>query len=343
MKFLVTGVAGFIGHSVAKKLCSQGHDVVGLDSLSDYYDVQLKRDRLDNLQSCTFNTNGTFRFVKLDLIEHDTVMSLFEKEAFDRVIHLAAQAGVRHSIDQPMIYAEANLSGFLVVLEACRQYQIEHLVYASSSSVYGLNKQVPFTTEASVNHPVSLYAATKKSNELMAHSYSHLYNLPTTGLRLFTVYGPWCRPDMALLKFAHQMMRGEAIALYNEGNLQRDFTYIDDVTEGIVRIQAHVPTVQLLPEIETQHSSLYRVYNIGHGQPIKLADFVETLEKSLGKKALKRFLPMQPGDVYQTWAETEDFFNVTGFTPKVSIKEGVQAFATWYLQYFGYEKATALE
>lgn len=334
MKFLVTGVAGFIGHSVAKKLCLQGHDVVGLDSLSDYYDVQLKLDRLDNLESHTFSTKGTFRFVKLNLIEHDAVMSLFHEEAFDRVIHLAAQAGVRHSIDRPMIYAEANLSSFLVVLEACRQYQIGHLVYASSSSVYGLNKQVPFTTDASVNEPVSLYAATKKSNELMAHSYSHLYNLPTTGLRLFTVYGPWCRPDMALLKFANRMMRGEPIDLYNHGDLQRDFTYIDDVVDGILRIQANVPAVQLNTQLENQSSSLYKVYNIGHGQPVRLAEFVDALEMSLGKQALKRFLPMQPGDVYQTWADTDDFFKATGFRPKVSIKEGVQKFAKWYLNYF---------
>lgn len=333
MKYLVTGAAGFIGFNVVQRLCNAGHEVVGIDNLNDYYEVSLKEARLDILSKLQ-----NFRFLKLDLADRAGIAALFEKEKFQRVIHLAAQAGVRYSLDNPLAYADSNLIGHLTILEGCRHNNVEHLVYASSSSVYGLNGKLPFSTSDSVDHPVSLYAATKKANELMAHTYSHLYGIPTTGLRFFTVYGPWGRPDMALFKFTKAILAGKAIDVYNNGNLSRDFTYIDDIVEGIIRIADVVPTAQQnwTPEAGSpaNSSAPYRVYNIGNGSPVKLLDFIEALETSLGIVAEKNMLPMQPGDVHATWAETEDFFAVTGYQPKIGVKEGVARFVEWYKNYY---------
>ena len=333
MKYLVTGAAGFIGFNVVQRLCNAGHEIVGIDNLNDYYEVSLKEARLDILSKLQ-----NFRFLKLDLADRAGIAALFEKEKFQRVIHLAAQAGVRYSLDNPLAYADSNLIGHLTILEGCRHNNVEHLVYASSSSVYGLNGKLPFSTSDSVDHPVSLYAATKKANELMAHTYSHLYGIPTTGLRFFTVYGPWGRPDMALFKFTKAILAGKAIDVYNNGNLSRDFTYIDDIVEGIIRIADVVPKAQQnwTPEAGSpaNSSAPYRVYNIGNGSPVKLLDFIEALETSLGIVAEKNMLPMQPGDVHATWAETEDFFAATGYQPKVGVKEGVARFVEWYKDYY---------
>ncbi|EOY9126683.1 NAD-dependent epimerase [Providencia stuartii] len=331
MKFLITGAAGFIGSAVIKKLLDCGHSVIGIDNLNNYYDVSLKKSRLQFLLN-----SDKFQFITCDITNTEKVISLFVKEKFDRVIHLAAQAGVRYSLQNPFAYADSNLSGHLAILEGCRQANVKHLVYASSSSVYGMSEQTPFSTDMPTDHPVSLYAATKKANELMAHSYSHLYQLPTTGLRFFTVYGPWGRPDMALFKFTKAILAGEPIDVYNNGNLSRDFTFIDDIVEGVIRIS------DIIPQADPENGSLspaqsrapYRLYNIGNGQPVKLTDFITALEKSLGKKAIKNFLPMQAGDVYTTWADTEDLFKVTGYRPQVSIEQGVQAFVDWYQSYY---------
>jgi UDP-glucuronate 4-epimerase len=330
MKFLVTGAAGFIGSYVALRLCQAGHTVVGVDNLNDYYDVSLKQARLEHF------AHGNSRFNTLSIEDYDALNELFQKEQFDRVIHLAAQAGVRYSIDNPMAYGTSNLTGFLSILECCRHHKIQHLIYASSSSVYGLNKRIPFSTEDNVDHPISLYAATKKSNELMAHSYSHLYQLPTTGLRFFTVYGPWGRPDMALFKFAKAILSGESIDIYNHGDMQRDFTFIDDIVEAVVRIQDVIPTMQD-NESNTPNVSAtapYRVFNIGHGSPVKLMDMVQALEESLGVEAKKHFLPMQAGDVYTTFADTEDLFKAIDLTPSVAVKEGIQRFVEWYKAFY---------
>ncbi|WP_439232249.1 NAD-dependent epimerase [Klebsiella quasipneumoniae] len=333
MKYLVTGAAGFIGFNVVQRLCNAGHDVIGIDNLNDYYEVSLKEARLDLLSKFK-----NFRFIKLDLADRAGIAELFAKEKFQRVIHLAAQAGVRYSLDNPMAYADSNMIGHLTILEGCRHNGVEHLVYASSSSVYGLNSKLPFSTADSVDHPVSLYAATKKANELMAHTYSHLYGIPTTGLRFFTVYGPWGRPDMALFKFTKAILAGKAIDVYNNGNLSRDFTYIDDIVEGIIRIADVVPKVQegWMPETGSpaNSSAPYRVYNIGNGSPVKLLDFIEALETSLGMVAEKNMLPMQPGDVHATWAETEDFFAATSYRPQVCVQEGVARFVEWYKSYY---------
>ncbi|KLV05703.1 NAD-dependent epimerase [Photobacterium ganghwense] len=331
-KYLVTGAAGFIGSAVVERLCAMGHQVVGIDNLNDYYEVSLKHDRLTRIQ------HPGFTFVELDLANRDGMAALFAEQKFDRVIHLAAQAGVRYSIDNPMAYADSNLVGHLTVLEGCRHHKIEHLVYASSSSVYGLNQKMPFNTADSVDHPISLYAATKKSNELMAHTYSHLYGVPTTGLRFFTVYGPWGRPDMALFKFTKAIVEGKAIDVYNNGDMRRDFTYIDDIVEGIIRIQDVIPQSSPDWTVETgspaTSSAPYRVYNIGHGSPVKLMDFIDALESALDMDAKKNFMPMQPGDVYATYADTADLFDVTGYKPQVSVQEGVQAFVAWYREYY---------
>lgn len=333
MKYLVTGAAGFIGFHVVQLLCNAGHDVIGIDNLNDYYDVNLKESRLNLLS----NLNN-FRFSKLDLSDANEIAKLFAEEKFNRVIHLAAQAGVRYSLDNPMAYADSNLVGHLNILEGCRHHKIEHLVYASSSSVYGLNQKLPFSTSDSVDHPVSLYAATKKANELMAHTYSHLYGIPTTGLRFFTVYGPWGRPDMALFKFTKAILEGREIDVYNNGNLSRDFTYIDDIVEGIIRIADVIPQQQpdWTPEqgSPANSSAPYRIYNIGNGSPVKLLDFINAIETSLGIEAKKNMLPMQPGDVHATWAEMDDFFNATGYKPNVSVQEGVQRFVEWYKSYY---------
>lgn len=333
LKYLVTGAAGFIGFYVVQRLIEQGEDVVGIDNLNDYYDVSLKQARLDIL-----NKSQNFTFHKLDLADRQGVADLFANENFNRVIHLAAQAGVRYSIDNPMAYADSNLVGHLTILEGCRHHEIEHLVYASSSSVYGLNNKTPFDTTDTVDHPVSLYAATKKSNELMSHTYSHLYDVPTTGLRFFTVYGPWGRPDMALFKFTKAIMNDEPIDIYNHGDMLRDFTYIDDIVEGILRIQNIIPESNVNWKVETgspaQSSAPYRIFNIGHGAPVKLLSFVESLEKSIGKSAKKNFLPMQPGDVYQTYADVEDLFEVTGYRPAINVESGVDSFVQWYRQFY---------
>ncbi|TRX53902.1 NAD-dependent epimerase [Thalassomonas sp. M1454] len=344
MKYLVTGAAGFIGFYVAQKLCDMGHDVIGLDNLNDYYDVNLKLARLEvlkkysNEQAAKDAPTGSFEFVKMDLADREGIAQLFANQQFDRVIHLAAQAGVRYSIENPLAYADANLIGHLTILEGCRHNNVQHLVYASSSSVYGLNSKVPFSTSDSVDHPVSLYAATKKSNELMAHTYSHLYDVPTTGLRFFTVYGPWGRPDMAPMLFADAITAGRAINVFNHGDMRRDFTYIDDIVEGIVRIQDVIPKRDANWQVETasaaNSSAPYSIYNIGNGHPVKLLDFIEQMEISLGLKAEKTLMPMQPGDVYQTYAEVEDLFKVTGYKAQVAIDEGVNNFVNWYKEFY---------
>ncbi|WP_406667127.1 NAD-dependent epimerase [Gallaecimonas sp. GXIMD1310] len=334
MRYLVTGAAGFIGFHVAKKLLAAGHQVVGVDNLNDYYEVSLKEARLAELAG-----EGGFTFQKLDIADRAGVAALFTGERFDRVVHLAAQAGVRYSIDNPHTYADANLVGHLNILEGCRSQQTAHLVYASSSSVYGLNTAMPFKVSDSVDHPVSLYAATKKANELMSHTYSHLYGIPTTGLRFFTVYGPWGRPDMALFKFTRAILQGRAIDVYNHGNMQRDFTYIDDIVESIVRVCEVIPTPQRdwAPGQGSagQSSAPYRVFNIGAGQPVKLTDFIEAIEAATGLKAERNLMPIQPGDVPATWAETEDLFNAINYRPKVGVTEGVAAFVDWYKGYYG--------
>ena len=330
MKYLVTGAAGFIGFHVAQRLCRDGHQVVGLDNLNDYYEVSLKEARLALLLPLP-----GFRFERMDLADRATMAALFARERFDRVIHLGAQAGVRYSLDNPFAYADSNLNGTLTVLEGCHHHGVKHLVYASSSSVYGLNEQMPFKTSDGVDHPVSLYAASKKANELMAHSYSHLYGLPTTGLRFFTVYGPWGRPDMALFKFVRAILSGEPIDIYNQGQLSRDFTHIDDIVEGIVRIADRPPVGDPNWQGQTDTSPApYRLFNIGNGSPVRLLDFVEAIETALGKPAIRNLLPMQPGDVLATWADTEALFEATGYKPKMALQEGVESFVAWYKAYY---------
>ncbi|QTH08194.1 NAD-dependent epimerase/dehydratase family protein, partial [Vibrio fluvialis] len=315
-----------------EKLTKDGHQVVGIDNLNDYYDVNLKLARIERIQ------NSQFELRSLDLADRSAIEELFDQEKFERVIHLAAQAGVRYSLDNPHAYAESNLVGHLNILEGCRQNNVNHLVYASSSSVYGLNAKVPFATSDSVDHPVSLYAATKKSNELMAHSYSHLYDIPTTGLRFFTVYGSWGRPDMAPFIFTKKILDGETIDINNNGDMWRDFTHVDDIVEGVVRIADVVPERNEHWTVETgtpaSSSAPYSVYNIGHGSPINLMDFVKAIEDELGIEAKKNFREMQPGDVYQTYADTQDLFAATGYQPQVGVKEGVAEFITWYKKFY---------
>lgn len=333
MKYLVTGAAGFIGSAVSQRLCLLGHTVIGIDNLNDYYEVSLKKARLARLAD---QVNFTFR--QLDLTDRERVAKLFAEEQFDRVIHLAAQAGVRYSLENPHAYADSNLVGHLNILEGCRRTKVKHLVYASSSSVYGLNAKVPFSTSDSVDHPVSLYAATKKSNELMAHSYSHLYNIPTTGLRFFTVYGSWGRPDMAPFIFTKKILEGSTIDINNNGDMWRDFTHVDDIVEGVVRISDVIPKCNEDWTVETgtpaSSSAPYAVYNIGHGSPINLMDFIKAIEDELSIEAKKNFREMQPGDVYQTYADTQDLFAATGYQPKIGIKEGVAEFVAWYRNYY---------
>ncbi|BDR13014.1 NAD-dependent epimerase [Vibrio sp. STUT-A11] len=332
MKYLVTGAAGFIGSATVKKLNAQGHDVVGIDNLNEYYDVELKHARL------SFIRNPLFRFLQIDISNRAEMEALFEKENFDRVIHLAAQAGVRYSIENPHCYVESNVVGYLNILEGCRQNSVQHLVYASSSSVYGLNSKVPFSTSDSVDHPVSLYAATKKSNELMAHCYSHLYQIPTTGLRFFTVYGSWGRPDMAPFIFTKKILDGQTIDINNNGDMWRDFTHIIDIVEGIVRIADVIPAPNAQWKVETgslaSSSAPFAVYNLGHGSPINLMDFIQGIEHELGIEAKKNFRDMQPGDVYQTYADTEDLYAVTGYKPVISIREGIAEFVSWYREFY---------
>ncbi|MEE8728197.1 MAG: NAD-dependent epimerase [Rahnella inusitata] len=333
MKYLVTGAAGFIGFYVSQRLLAAGHTVVGIDNLNDYYDVNLKLARLAQLE----NKDG-FSFIKLDLADREGMAALFAEQRFDRVIHLAAQAGVRYSIENPLAYADSNLIGFVNVLEGCRHNKVGHLLYASSSSVYGLNKKQPFSTDDSVDHPVSLYAATKKANELMAHTYSHLYSLPTTGLRFFTVYGPWGRPDMALFKFTKAIIAGQSIDVYNRGEMRRDFTYIDDIAEAIVRLQDVIPQAQPDWTVENgspaSSSAPYSVYNIGNNSPVKLTAYISALEKALGTEASKNLLPMQPGDVHETSADTQPLYEAINFKPETTVEQGVQNFVDWYRDFY---------
>jgi UDP-glucuronate 4-epimerase len=332
MKHLVTGAAGFIGYHVSERLLSRGDEVVGLDNLSPYYDPALKQARLDRLQR-----HRSFRFVKRDLTDREAIEALFQHERFPRVIHLAAQAGVRYSVTHPHSYIASNVVGFLHVIEGCRHHGVEHLTYASTSSVYGLNTRLPFSAHQGVDHPVSLYAATKKANELIAHSYAHLYGLPTTGLRFFTVYGPWGRPDMALFLFTRAILDGKPIDVFNHGKMRRDFTYIDDIVEGVVRISDRPATASPAwngdtPDPATS-SAPYRLYNIGNNEPAELMDFIGALERSLGKIAEKRFLPMQPGDVPATSADIDDLVRDAGFHPGTPIDIGVAKFVEWYREY----------
>ncbi|MHB8122749.1 MAG: NAD-dependent epimerase [Desulfuromonadaceae bacterium] len=333
-KILVTGAAGFIGFHLAKRLLDGGCEVVGLDNLNDYYDVHLKKARLAQLEE-----RHNFRFHKMGLEERDAISRFFKDEQFDIVVNLAAQAGVRYSIENPYAYIDSNIAGFINILEGCRHNGVKHLVYASSSSVYGANTKMPFSVHDNVDHPISLYAATKKANELMAHTYSHLYNLPTTGLRFFTVYGPWGRPDMALFLFAKAILEGRPIDVYNHGRMQRDFTYVDDIVEGIFRVMGKIP--------EANHdwngdganpgtsSAPYRVYNIGNNNPVELIRFIEVLENALGIKAKKNLLPLQPGDVSATYADVDDLMRDVGFRPSTSIEEGIGQFVAWYREFYG--------
>ena len=333
MTILVTGAAGFIGMHVAHLLLARGDTVVGLDNLNDYYDPQLKAQRLARLTS-----HPGFRFVRLDVADRDGVADLFTREGFDRVVHLAAQAGVRYSLTHPHAYVDSNLVGFVNVLEGCRHRRIQHLVYASSSSVYGSNTVLPFSEGHNVDHPVSLYAATKKANELMAHTYSHLFGLPTTGLRFFTVYGPWGRPDMALFLFTKAMLEGRPIDVFNHGQMMRDFTYVDDIASGVVRVLDRVATPDAAFNAaapDPAHSSApYRLFNIGNNSPVMLIDFIEALEKALGVTATKNLLPLQDGDVVATRADVSALAEWTGFTPATSVRDGIARFVAWYREYY---------
>ncbi|WP_431160398.1 NAD-dependent epimerase [Flagellimonas beolgyonensis] len=341
MKILVTGAAGFIGFHVSKKLLERGHTVLGLDNINDYYDINLKFDRLKELgithsDAEHFNTycysdvfSEKFRFIRMDLEDRKAIADLFEKEKPEVVCNLGAQAGVRYSLQNPQAYIDSNIVGFLNILEGCRNNDVKHLVYASSSSVYGLNSKIPFEVTDNVDNPISLYAASKKSNELMAHTYSHLYKFKTTGLRFFTVYGPWGRPDMAMFLFTKAILAGEPIKVFNEGKMERDFTFINDIVEGVVRI------------IEDRHtrdynsSELYKVYNIGNNNSVKLLDFIQTIEEELQLKAHKKMMDMQPGDVEKTWANVDALIQDYGYSPNTPIKEGVKAFINWYKTYYG--------
>jgi UDP-glucuronate 4-epimerase len=334
MKIFVTGSAGFIGFHLCRRLLDDGHDVLGVDDLNPYYDVNLKKARLSLLTSYE-----RFKFKKLNIADRESMTSIFAENPFDRVVNLAAQAGVRYSLENPYAYINANISGFMNILEGCRHFKVPHLVYASSSSVYGLNTLMPFSVHHNVDHPVSLYAATKKSNELMAHTYSYLYGLPVTGLRFFTVYGPWGRPDMALFLFTRAILADEPIKVFNHGNLERDFTYIDDIIEGVVNIMDRIPSGNPQwnsdkPDPGTSKVA-YRLYNIGNNQPVPLMEFIETIENVLGKKAKKEFLPMQPGDVPSTFADVKDLESDIGFKPNTPIKKGIEKFMEWYLDYYG--------
>ena len=333
MRILVTGAAGFIGSALSQRLLDRGDEVIGIDNHNDYYDPQLKDDRLS-----FFKDNLSYSHQKIDLADRDQVAAIFKEFQPQRVVNLAAQAGVRYSIENPLSYIDSNLVGFGHILEGCRHNNVEHLVYASSSSVYGANTKMPFSVNDNVDHPLSLYAATKKANELMAHTYSHLYNIPTTGLRFFTVYGPWDRPDMALQKFAHAIMNKETIKVFNYGNHRRDFTYIDDIVEGIIRVLDHPATSNPAwsGENPDPSSSLapWRVYNIGNNNPVNLLDYISELEISLGREADKEFLPIQPGDVPDTYADVSNLITDFDYRPATSIKEGVANFSSWFKSYY---------
>jgi len=345
MKILITGTAGFIGFHLAKKLLERGDEVIGLDNINDYYDVNLKYGRLtetgidkDKIEYGKFVESKkypNYKFIKLNLEDKTGIDKLFKEKKFDKVCHLAAQAGVRYSLENPNAYIQSNIVGHMNILEAVRHNDVKALSYASSSSVYGLNKKQPFSTDDNVDHPVSLYAATKKADELMSHTYSYLYNIPTTGLRFFTVYGPWGRPDMAYFKFVNKILNNEPLDVYNYGKMSRDFTYIDDIVEGIVRVIDNHPKPN--PDWDGRASESiapYKVYNIGNGSPVKLMDFIEAVEETLGKKAKKNFLPMQPGDVPSTWADTADLENELGYKPYTDVKEGIRKFVEWYKKFY---------
>jgi UDP-glucuronate 4-epimerase len=329
MKILVTGAAGFIGMFTAKRLLDAGHDVVGLDNLNNYYDVNLKHWRLEQIAGYS-----NFSFVKMDLADRNGIAKLFEEQQFDRVIHLAAQAGVRYSLEAPFDYVDSNLVGMMTILEGCRHNNVKHLVYASSSSVYGMNPKIPFSTGDNVDHPVSLYAATKKSNELMAHSYSHLYGIPTTGLRFFTVYGPAGRPDMAPWLFTEAILKGNPIKVFNHGKMQRDFTYIDDIVDGVVAVTDIIPEGAAQqtdnPAIST---APYKIYNIGNNQPVELSEFIQSVELACDREAEKIYLPMQDGDVIRTYADIDDLVDVTGISPSTDICDGIEKFVSWFKAY----------
>ncbi|MCX7572093.1 NAD-dependent epimerase [Tumebacillus sp. DT12] len=333
-KILVTGAAGFIGSHLSKRLLSEGHEVIGLDNLNDYYEVTLKEARLNRLTG-----EPGFTFYRASLEDNDAVKDIFAKHRPQVVINLAAQAGVRYSLENPRAYIDANVVGYLNILEACRHNGVEHLIYASSSSVYGANKSMPFSVHDNVDHPLSLYAATKKSNELMAHTYSHLFGLPTTGLRFFTVYGPWGRPDMALFLFTKKILSGEPIQVFNNGQMKRDFTFVDDIVEGIARLVHKQPEGNpewsgFAPDPGTSYAP-YKIYNIGNNSPVELMTYISTLEDKLGVKAIKEFLPMQAGDVPETYADVEDLMQAVGFAPKTSIEDGIGQFVQWYRDYYG--------
>ncbi len=333
MKILLTGAAGFIGSTATLRLLARGDEVVGLDNLNDYYDVQLKRDRLARL-----SPHPNFRFVRLDVADRPGIEALFAHERFDRVIHLAAQAGVRYSLQNPHAYIDSNVVGFMNILEGCRHSQVQHLVYASSSSVYGGNTRMPFSEHDSVDHPVSMYAATKKANELMAHTYSHLFGLPTTGLRFFTVYGPWGRPDMALFLFTKAILEGRPIDVFNHGKMQRDFTFVDDIVEGVIRVMDRTAApdpayVSDTPDPGTSNAP-YRVFNIGNHQPVELLDYIGCIEDALGLKAQMNLLPLQAGDVPATYADVDALRDWVGFTPATEVRTGVARFVAWYREYY---------
>jgi UDP-glucuronate 4-epimerase len=340
MKVLVTGAAGFIGYHVAERLLARGDEVIGLDNVNDYYDISLKEARLARLTA-----NARFSFARIDLADRDAVAAIFAKGKFAAVVHLAAQAGVRYSLKDPFAYVDSNLSGFVTILEGCRHAKVGHLVYASSSSVYGANTVTPFSVHQNVDHPLSLYAATKKANELLAHSYAHLYGIPVTGLRFFTVYGPWGRPDMAYFLFTRAIFRGEPIDVFNNGDMQRDFTYVDDVVEGVVRVldrpPAPDPGWRSRDADAATSSAPYRLYNIGNNRPISLGAFIETLESCIGSSVKKNYLPMQPGDLPSTVADIDDLVRDVGFAPSTPIEIGLQRFVSWYREYYGISTAAS--
>lgn len=332
--YFVTGAAGFIGFHLCKRLLDEGCTVIGLDNLNDYYDVNLKKARLDIIKAY-----DKFKFIYADLQDKDALEKLFKENEINIVVNLAAQAGVRYSLVNPHVYIQSNIVGFMNILEMCRHFKVEHLVYASSSSVYGMNVTMPFSVHHNVDHPISLYAATKKANELMAHTYSHLFGLPTTGLRFFTVYGPWGRPDMALFLFTKAILNDEPIKVFNYGKMKRDFTYIDDIIEGVVRLLNNPPKPNPNWDKEKADpgtsSAPYKIYNIGNNKPVDLMEFIEVLEEKLGKKAKKEFLPMQDGDIPETYADVDDLMRDIGFKPNTSIKEGISRFVDWYREYYG--------
>ncbi len=330
-KILVTGAAGFIGFHLTQKLCAAGVQVLGYDNMNDYYDVSLKQARLAELRK-----HNSFDFIEADLADRNRVEQAFEYFKPDIVVNLGAQAGVRYSLDNPRAYVDSNVTGFLNILEGCRHHDVKHLVFASSSSVYGANTKVPFSEADNVDLPVSLYAATKKSNELMAHSYAHLYGIPCTGLRFFTVYGPWGRPDMAYFKFANKIKNGEPIDVYNNGDMKRDFTYIDDIVDGIEKSMARIPEkVASNSQSDTNSDAAYKVYNIGNNNPENLMDMIKYLEEALGQKAVTNMLPMQPGDVYSTFADIDELHADTGYKPTTDLKTGLEKFARWYREFYG--------